>query len=130
MEMAQLLEHTLEERAAQVVAAEKKKKAKKEAAEEAEAKALEEQAGVAVALGASAAVVGVGAPAGGPQMPDDVRRFMIKMREGGAQASPEELFTMMRGFKDNVTLDHLYRFVVLGTSRTPSQSLTPVSHSY
>ena len=111
MEMAQLLEHTLEERAAQVVAAEKKKKAKKEAAEEAEAKALEEQAGVAVALGASAAVVGVGAPAGGPQMPDDVRRFMIKMREGGAQASPEELFTMMRGFKDNVTLDHLYRFV-------------------
>ena len=109
--MAQLLEHTLEERAAQVVAAEKKKKAKKEAAEEAEAKALEEQAGVAVALGASAAVVGVGAPAGGPQMPDDVRRFMIKMREGGAQASPEELFTMMRGFKDNVTLDHLYRYV-------------------
>ena len=34
---------------------------------------------------------------------------MISMREGGRSASPEELLTMMKGFKDNVTLDHLYR---------------------
>ena len=43
-------------------------------------------------------------------MPEDVRRFMMSMREGGgASASPEEILGVMRGFKDNVTLDHLYR---------------------
>ena len=69
---------------------------------------------------AAAGSMGLGGGDGGsgnngpaaPQMPDDVRRFMMEMREGGAQASPEELFTMMRGFKDNVTLDHLYRCVL------------------
>jgi len=51
-------------------------------------------------------------------MPEDVRRFMLQMREGGvSQSSSEELLTMMRGFKDNVTLDHLYRDQLVSMAR-------------
>jgi len=39
----------------------------------------------------------------------DVREFMLRMKAGGRAASTEELLSVMRGFKDNVTLDHLYR---------------------
>ena len=39
----------------------------------------------------------------------DVREFMLCMKAGGRAASTEELLSVMRGFKDNVTLDHLYR---------------------
>ena len=40
-------------------------------------------------------------------MPEDMREFLVRMRRGGRAASTDELLTMMRGFKDNVTLDHL-----------------------
>ena len=54
------------------------------------------------------------------EMPEDVKNFMQAMRDGGRQASSEELFRLMRGFKDNVTLDHLYRdqLVAIGEPAT------------
>ena len=33
----------------------------------------------------------------------------VRMKEGGRAASSSELIGIMKGFKDNVTLDHLYR---------------------
>ena len=39
--------------------------------------------------------------------------MQVRMKEGGRAASSDELLAMMRGFKDNVTLDHLYRDQVL-----------------
>jgi len=91
MEMAQLMQHTLDERAAQVTREERARERRKSAE--------------AVSDGGEPAV---------PQretslMNQDVREFMLRMKEGGRAASSEELVKMMCGFKDNVTLDHLYR---------------------
>ena len=116
LEMAQLMEHTLEERAAQVTAQEESTKRKKAEAEAEEAREASGDGGVSVAEVPMAVVQRDGAI--GAQMPDDVRRFMVSMREGGgSQASTDELLSMMRGFKDNVTLDHLYRDQLVAMAR-------------
>jgi len=86
MEMGKLLQHTLDERAAQVTREERARERKKSETQ---------------------------APEIAPQVPDginsDVREFMVRMKEGGRAASSSELIGIMKGFKDNVTLDHLYR---------------------
>mmetsp|Transcript_13457 Transcript_13457/g.32082 ORF Transcript_13457/g.32082 Transcript_13457/m.32082 type:complete len:686 (-) Transcript_13457:483-2540(-) len=48
----------------------------------------------------------------GAEMKDDtdaVRAFMLRMRQGGRAASPDELLSVMRKFKDKITLDGLQR---------------------
>ena len=139
MEMASLLQDTLEERATQVAEEAKKKKAKeseekaKEAmegegegqpgsAEEAQRQAAAQQQRMARVeavplvgsledtLGRVPAWVDLNQPlALGPQINKDVRSFMLRMKEGGRAESTDELISIMKGFKDNVTLDHLYR---------------------
>jgi len=103
LEMAQLLEHTLEKHAAQVTAAERAKLRKEEEELDVGGLSLDETREHELKLLARK-------QGAGGKMPEDVRRFMVQMREGGVpNASTDELLTMMRGFKDNVTLDHLYR---------------------
>jgi len=117
LEMAQLLEHTLEERAAQVTAQERSKKRKE--AEAAEAEKAQAEGGISlVEKRARETQRDAERQLSGGRMPEDVRRFMLQMREGGvSQSSSEELLTMMRGFKDNVTLDHLYRDQLVSMAR-------------
>ena len=38
----------------------------------------------------------------------DCLPHQVRMKEGGRAKDPAELLEVMRGFKDNVTLDHLY----------------------
>jgi len=111
LEMAQLLEHTLEKHAAQVTAAERAKLRKEEEELDVGGLSLDETREHELKLLARKQSVG-------GKMPEDVRRFMVQMREGGVpNASTDELLTMMRGFKDNVTLDHLYRDQLVAMAR-------------
>ena len=41
-------------------------------------------------------------------MSSDCLPHQVRMKEGGRAKDPAELLEVMRGFKDNVTLDHLY----------------------
>ena len=41
-------------------------------------------------------------------MTADCTPNQVRMKEGGRAKDPAELLEVMRGFKDNVTLDHLY----------------------
>lgn len=98
MEMAQVMQHTMNERAAQVT---KEERAKERAREESE------RGGSDMTLVDNLRHIAGAAPDG--RLNSDVKEFMMRMKEGGRAASPDELLSMMRGFKDNVTLDHLYR---------------------
>ena len=51
------------------------------------------------------------------KMPDELRQFMVQIRDGGTNATADELLSVMRGFKDNVTLDHLYRDQLVSIAR-------------
>ena len=105
--MAQVMEHTLEARAKEL--AKKKKRREQEAAEAAEAAAA---ASGDAADGASVSARAGGGTAFSPQadgVGDAVRDFMIEIREGGRELHTDELLSVMRSFKDNVTLDHLTR---------------------
>ena len=130
LEMAELLEHTLEERAKQLQEEETSRERKEMAAERArreeelEARLLGGAAGVGLSLVETrmvemAKLAGGGELASEPQarMPKEVRDFMVSVREGGRRASPDELLSVMRGFKDNVTLDHLYRDQLVAIAR-------------
>lgn len=94
LEMAQVLEHTLEKRAHQLA------KAKKRREREAAAAANDEAEGRGT---------GTAFPSYADGRGDAVRDFMIEIREGGRELSTDELLSVMRSFKDNVTLDHLTR---------------------
>ena len=92
LEIAQVLEHTLEKRASEV------RKSEAKAAAEAQA------AGEGLPTDAFPEAKG-----GSKDGSDHVRNFMLRMRQGGRAASPEELLGVMSKFKDNITLDGLQR---------------------
>ena len=120
MEMAQVLEHTLETRAEQVTKEAKARERERQATEDLEearrqSESVKSSDGY-VTTSAHQMVSGVAGgdansatAAFGTAMPANLRAFMTSMREEGTAASPDELLKVMRGFKDNVTLDHLYR---------------------
>jgi len=82
LEVAQVLEHTLEKRASEVRKSEAKACATVDA-QEAAAQADRES--------------------------DHVRAFMLRMRQGGRAASRDELLSVMSKFSDKITLDGLQR---------------------
>ena len=83
LELAQLLEHTLEERAAQVTAEVRSKK-RKAAEAEAEAAEKEKERGLSlVETRVQAMTAEAAREQDGGLMPDEVREFMYQMREGG-----------------------------------------------
>ena len=92
LEIAQVLEHTLEKRASEVRKSEEKAKA------EAQAAAHEGSDHVPLAQAGERADT---------DAQHHVRNFMLRMRQGGRAASPEELLGVMSKFKDNITLDGL-----------------------
>lgn len=116
MEMAQLLQHTLGERAIQVTKEEKakaKRKADRAVLEAAMAEESTSGPAGAMSLVESRARelsrIVADTYTKEPVISANVREFMVRMKEGGRASSTEELLSVMKGFKDNVTLDHLYR---------------------
>jgi len=102
MDMAQVLQHTLDERATQVA---QEARAKQQAREEDERR--EREANMTLVERRVEELRKQFTP--DDRVNADVREFMMRMKEGGRAASSKELIAMMSGFKDNITLDHLYR---------------------
>jgi len=108
MEMAQLLQHTLDERAAQVTL-EARSKQREAAERQAQEEGMGHNSQLSLVEKRVKELRSIVKPQGDGRLNADVREFMVRMKEGGRAASADELLSVMRGFKDNVTLDHLYR---------------------